>query len=224
MGDIIIFALLAAFVISRLFKVLGDTNYDNDVSNEKKKHYEEIRKSMQKEYEDSRKEMIKEIDMFSGVEAELNQADRDIFDKIRKVKPTFTADEFLDGARSAFEVIISALSKHDKDTLKALLDKEIYGEFEKEIKRREVSNQRYETTLVSLDNAKIESVHEDNGDVLIDVLFSSEQINLVRDFKTNEIIGGDAASVKKLSDLWTFKKSIKSKDNLWQLVETERRG
>lgn len=223
MGDIIIFALLAAFVISRLFKVLGDTNYDHDVSKEKKKHYAEIRKTMQKEYQESRKEMIKEIDILSGVEAELDQSERDIFDEMRKIKPTFTADEFLEGAKSAFEMIINAFSHHDKKTLKALLGKDIYDTFSREIDRRKSGNQKHETTLVSIEGAKIESVKKEDQNIVINVEFKTEQINIIRDLKTDEIIGGNSSKVKKYADIWTFQKPIKSRDNLWQLIETERR-
>jgi len=99
----------------------------------------------------------------------------------------------------------------------------MYQVFEKEIKRREASNQRYETTLVSIENAKIESARKEEKDAVIDIVFDTEQINIIRDLKTNEIIGGNTSKVKKFKDVWTFKKAMKSRDNMWQLIETERR-
>lgn len=219
MIDIIIFALIAAFVVSRLFKVLGDTKYDREQSEETKKFYEEFKNDMQNDI-NSKKQIIQQIDIASAYEASLDAKHRNVFEENRKYHPTFTADEFLEGAKSAFEMILKAFSSHDKEALKFLLSNDVYEDFAAEIDRREQAGQIHEVTLVALDKADIVSATLEKSVANIEVKFSSEQINLIKDAKTKELLSGNPSKVVSIDDVWTFSKNIKSKDNVWKVIAT----
>lgn len=219
MIDIIIFALLAAFIISRLFKVLGDTKYDNEESKETKKFHDEYKNDMGNDI-GAKKEIMQQIDIASAYEASLSQENRNVFERIRKYKPTFTADEFIDGAKSAFEMVLKAFAEHDKESLKFLLSEDVYKDFESEIDRRIDAGQIHSVTLVALDSAEVLSAELENNIVIIVVKFVSEQIHLIKDAKTDDILSGNASKVQKIEDIWSFSKSLKSKDNAWKLIGT----
>lgn len=219
MFDIIVFAIIAAFVVSRLFKVLGDTKYDRDQSEETKKFYEEYRNEMASDIS-AKKEIMQQINIASAYEASLDQNDRNLFEAIRKYRPTFTADEFIDGAKEAFEMILKAFSEHNREQLSYLLSMDVYSDFLTEIERREAAGQVHQVTLVALDSAEIQSTELEKGVASIVVKFVSEQIHLIKDAKTKELLSGNPSKVTKVEDVWTFSKSIKSKDNVWKLVGT----
>jgi len=54
---------------------------------------------------------------------------------------------FVNGAKTAFEMVIDSLAKADKETLSALLSQEVYDEFEREISARNRPGEKHETTL-----------------------------------------------------------------------------
>ena len=219
MIDIIIFALIAAFVVSRLFKVLGDTKYDREQSEETKKFYEEFRNDMQNDIS-SKKQIIQQIDIASAYEASLDANHRHVFEENRKYHPTFTADEFLEGAKSAFEMILKAFSSHDKETLQYLLSNDVYEDFAAEIDRREQAGQTHEVTLVALDDVQIVNATLEKSIATVEVQFVSEQVNLIKDLKTKELLSGNPSKVVSIEDVWTFSKNIKSKDNVWKVIAT----
>ena len=52
---------------------------------------------------------------------------------VYKKANNFNHREFLDGAKKAFEIIISSFNNGDKKTLKNLVSKDVYSAFEKAI-------------------------------------------------------------------------------------------
>jgi len=218
MIDIIFFAIIAAVIISRLFKALGDEKYDND-SNTSNIHILDV--GGNEEFTNSKKEMLQAIDLTTSLEAELNDGQRKILDQIRAYDISFSAEKFLEGAKSAFEMIVVAFTKHDKKTLQSLIDADVYKDFEFEIERAANNNQRHDTTLVSIDSCTILNIEKENNKAFITVKIKSEQITVVRAFDTNEIISGDPSKIKMVEDVWTFAKDIKSYSKMWTLVSTD---
>ena len=114
MLDIIFFAIIAAFIISRLFKALGDTQHNRDGSEEKETFFQGFAAANET---DLRKEIIQQIDIASALEASLPEEQRHVFEQLREQDITFTADKFVQGSKAAFEMIIKAFSDHDKEIL-----------------------------------------------------------------------------------------------------------
>lgn len=218
-ADIIFFGIIAVFVFVRLFNVLGNKDYnsppdnvDNSLKDRQKLNNvvnlnEKIidaqivvdEKELSEKYGQKVADAVKEINMY----------DR-----------SFSVDKFADGASKAFEIILESFSKGDKQTLKRLLDKDIYKKFSDEIDRREKEGKSQETTLISIASTKIKNIELNKKLAKIVVEFISEQVNLLKDKKGN-IIEGDPSNVEKITDTWTFSKNISSKDPNWELVETK---
>ncbi len=222
MLDIIFFAIIAAFIISRLFKILGDTQYEKEDRPQNQDVETSIFRGFGVENEDDlRKEIIQQIDMMSALEASLPEDQRKVFEQLRESDVTFTADKFVEGAKAAFEMIVKALSDGDKETLSRLLDPEVYEDFAKEIDRRTEANQKHEVTIVAMKSCDITDADIEKGKANIAVKIVSEQINLVKAISDGVLLGGNPSKINIVTDVWMFSKPFNSKNKMWQLVSTD---
>ncbi len=216
MLDVILLIVLTIFIFSRLFKVLGDTKFDNE------QNVQEEEKSWnfaQPNNKGKPTQVIQKIEIASAIEAELEANDRDAFELIRKkYDPLFTADKFLKGARTAFEMIVKSFNEGNLSILKELLLPDLQRIFEEEINNRLNAKQKYEVTLVSIKESKILNVTSVNDYVSIKVKFITEQIIVIRDLKSQLIVDGNEKKIKVISDIWTFAKDMKVKSKVWKLV------
>ena len=186
--DIIIFAAIAAFIIYRLRGVLGKrTGFQKKPTDQQ----------FVKEQPTQKKEEVK-IPQLRENEQKLEV----VYKKI----PTFEHRSFLEGAKKAFEIIITAFNKGDKDTLKNLVSKDVYKAFESAINdgSNNPNSQFYSLVIDGVDDAKVE-----NGNITIAVNFISEQI-----------LGDNEEDIVKNKDTWVFEKPETSKGPVWMLVST----
>lgn len=138
---------------------------------------------------------------------------------LKAADPAFSAERFLSGATSAFEMIVAAYAKKDTDTLRPLLSPDVYSRFSSAIQEREERGETLETELVLLKPAKIEALDVQNGRAQIDVRFQSEQVNITKNAQ-GEVVEGDKDRVESVTDIWTFARDLSSRDPNWALVAT----
>lgn len=215
--DIVLFAALAAFVGYKLFSVLGRKDFDPDsdkIANLKRQNEATARQAEAKQQENAadrgaapEKDYAFEPWMADQVEA------------IRRYDGNFTVTAFISGARRAFEIIVESFAKADKSTLKKLLSEDMYVNFSKVIDERQAANETHETTLISVLSAKIKDIIINNKQAEISIEFTSEQVNIVKD-STGKIIEGEASHIEKITEEWTFAKSLSSANPNWQLIAT----
>ena len=128
--------------------------------------------------------------------------------------------DFVNGAKIAYETIITNFAKGTLKDIRSLLDKSVYQQFEDAIKDRKSKNFSSETTFIGINSAVIKQ-HEQNKNMLeVTVEFVSEIISCVKD-KDNKIISGDPEKVKKVLDTWKFSKDSKSSNPNWLLIDTQ---
>ena len=184
--DIIVFAAIAVFLIYRLRSVLG-----------KRSGYESTQ-TQQKTPNNKPKHLKKEIPPLKEGEEKLS--------KIYEQLEDFDHRSFIDGAKKAFEVILTAYNQGDKKTLKPLVSKDVFGTFENAItqKSNNPKSQFFSLIVDGIEDAKIE-----NDNIKISVKFTSEQL-----------VNDDENTIIKKQDVWTFEKHKESKGPIWTLVAT----
>ena len=141
-------------------------------------------------------------------------------DAIQRAEPSFDVHIFLDGAKSAYEMIVTAFAQGDRRTLKDLLAREVYEGFERAIADREKRGEKVETTFVSIDKAEITGVEVRGSNVQIVVRFLSKLITATRD-AAGAVVDGSPETVADVTDVWTFARTLGSRDPNWLLVATE---
>ncbi|GJE26151.1 Tim44/TimA family putative adaptor protein [Methylobacterium organophilum] len=137
-----------------------------------------------------------------------------------QAEPGFDPRAFLEGAKSAYETIVIAFAKGDRKTLRSLLSREVGEGFERAIAEREKRRETVETTFVSIDKAEIVAVDVRNRVAQITVRFLSNLITATRD-ADGKVVDGSPETVVEVPDVWTFARTLGSRDPNWQLVATE---
>lgn len=140
--------------------------------------------------------------------------------KIRKDDPAFDLKKFSDGAVGAFEIVIENFAKGKKDALKFLLSKEIYKDFEAEIKAREKKDLKASSSVISVEEPEILDIELSGSIAQVVVRFVSEQINFIKD-KADKIIEGSKSQIEHVTDIWTFERDLKSGKPNWVVVSTQ---
>ena len=184
--DIIIFALIAVFIIYRLRSVLGKrTGFQKNIN--------------QQEF------VKKETTPDELTIPQLKENEQKLEAVYKKVN-SFNHKEFLEGAKKAFEIIITAFNKGDKGTLKNLVSKDVYNAFELAINSgsNNPNSQFYSLVIDGVEDAKVEG-----GKISIAVNFTSEQI-----------LSDNEDSIVKNKDTWVFEKPESSTGPAWLLVST----
>ncbi len=135
--------------------------------------------------------------------------------------PTFSPKGFLEGAKQAYEMIVTAFAEGDRQTLKNLLDKPIYESFVRAIGEREAEGKTVDFTFVGLPKIAIVDAEYDKKDVTITVDFHAEVVSATRD-KDGNLVEGNADQVQTIADEWTFARNPKSRDPNWKVVATSQ--
>jgi len=155
---------------------------------------------------------FQEILKNANVETNIKTSDK--FDESAK-------SEFLNGAKIAYETIITDFSDNDNKltTSKPLLSKKIYDQFNTALQERSKRGHFAEITFIGINSANIKEHKKVNSILQVTVDFVSEVITCVRD-KEKKIVHGDPEKIKKIYDTWVFSRDTKSNNPNWQLVDT----
>jgi len=164
--------------------------------------------------ENLQEETKPEEDNLDGLAPEIAEA----VQNIRKIEKSFNIKDFSEGAKAAFEMILNAFAKDERDTLKMLLAKPIYENFIAALDERKSAETKEESTLVAIKSAEITAINLEKHRARVTVKFLSEQIHITRD-ATGKIIAGDASALDEVEDIWSFERDISSSNPNWSVVE-----
>tara|TARA_A100001015_G_C15029306_1_gene732248 strand:- start:2495 stop:3130 length:636 start_codon:yes stop_codon:yes gene_type:complete len=200
--DIFILAFLAIFLGFRLKNLLGE-----------KSGLEEKPKTEQKPLEN--KENENKI-------ISINKNNKEIkgIELIRKLDKSFSENDFKNGVKNAFNIIVKAFSDSDIDTLRKLLSYDLLKNFTKVITERTARNEIHETKIASVNNIEITDVKIKENIANITVIITSNQSNSIKKVD-GSLIEGNTDTFETIKDKWCFEKDISISDPIWKLVETD---
>jgi predicted lipid-binding transport protein (Tim44 family) len=141
-------------------------------------------------------------------------------EKIAGADPSFSPRSFLEGARIAYEMIVSAFAEGDKKALKPLLSREVYDGFAAAIDSRQKNGETLESKFVGIDNSQIVAAELAGKKANVTVRFIADLIAATRS-RAGEVVDGDATRVRQITDVWTFERDVSSRDPNWRLISTE---
>jgi predicted lipid-binding transport protein (Tim44 family) len=161
------------------------------------------------------------------LEAEIEQTahgDAALADNLKAVAeadPTFTPKSFLEGAKMAYEMIVTSFAQGDRATLKNLLEKDVFDGFQRAIAEREAAGRHVDFTFVGLPKIEISDAEYDKRVVNVTVRFFAEVVSATYE-KDGQLVEGHAEQVQNIADEWTFSRNPKSRDPNWKLVATSQ--
>lgn len=223
--DIILFAMIAAFLVLRLRSVIGRRtgHQSRPADGLSARGAEADADANVIELPDRSAAGAAEAQGGEDAAAGLADADPDpLADglaEVRRADPGFDIEEFVAGARTAFVMVVNAFATVDTGALRELLDDEVYANFEDAIQRRQAAAETLETEVVGIKSAEPVAAAARGRTAWVTVRFVSEQVNVTRDAE-GAAIDGDPGQVSEVTDLWTFARNTRSRDPNWKLVET----
>jgi predicted lipid-binding transport protein (Tim44 family) len=215
--DIIIFAMLAGYLVFQLRRALGRrTGHEQDRrANPFKRQPDDTAEN------DNVIALPERIDADSPIEETANfDPQLNGYTRLKTIDPDFDERVFLHGAKGAFEWIVAAFARGDRKELRNLLGSSLLESFEAAIDQREQAGETLEATIASMKSATINDVNFDGPAVSIVVEFITDQVKVTRDAK-GEVVEGDSDKIETLTDIWIFSRELGASDPNWQLVGTQ---
>ena len=211
--DIILFAMIAGFLVLRLRSVLG-----RRTGNERRREGFIRARAPVSERAATGGEPAKGATAVPPAATPTDAVAQGL-DRIRGADPGFDRAHFVAGARAAFEIIIAAFARGDKATLRPLLSDEVYRPFVATMDERVAARESLETRILRLDSLDITAAELIGQNARITLRFVSEQINVTRAADGSIVDGNPEHSVEK-TDYWTFARDTRSTDPNWVLAAT----
>ena len=214
--DIVLFAMVAAFLVLRLRSVLG----------KKTGHQEPRQDPVSRRQQDANDDgNVVELPTNRNNDApDAHAADTDPTEdldpndplsagitQIRIADNTFNPGEFAGGARGAFEMIVQAFADGDADTLYNLLADDVFENFNDAIEARKDANETLETTIIGIKAADMIEAEMDGTNAAVTMKFVSEQVNVTRDSE-DRIVDGDPNQVPTLNSIWSISRDQESRN------------
>ena len=139
--------------------------------------------------------------------------------EIRRADKTFDAHEFLEGAREAYRLIVTAFAARDREALRPLLGEEVYGAFDAQMREHEERNETVSYALVGFSDVRIVHVGLTGRVAEITVQFAAQFVSSTTD-SNGVVVEGDSKAIRDVVDIWTFDRDTRSNDPNWTLVAT----
>ncbi len=214
MIQLLVLAGIAVFLILRLKSVLGT-----------REGFEKPPVQQQPEAHKSRRdfEVIEggpDHDITDHVAEDSEQAQT--LTAMKRVEPSFSVSEFVQGARGAYEMIVMGFEKGNLDEIQPFLSEEVFDTFVSVVADREDKGLTIEAEFIGVRETSLTDVKfdKDTNEAEITMKFVGELTSVVRD-RGGDIIEGNPNTVKRQKDSWTFARVMGADDPNWLLVATD---
>lgn len=141
-----------------------------------------------------------------------------VLNRIIAQDASFQPEAFLDGAEGAFRMIVAAFAQGDRQTLRALLSDETYAGFEQAVAGREAAGESQRTEIRTMHELALDGAELRGSVADVTVRFVSDQVNITTG-RGGEIVAGSDA-ITEVIDIWTFQRDLTAKDPTWKLTAT----
>ena len=204
--DIIIFAIIAVFLIFRLRNILGEkTGFDPKADNQSKTPKNE---KVSNVVDFTKKvENLKEYEFSSEIR------------EIMKIDNSFKIDEFISGANTFFKMVVNGFVEGNIENIKKYVKPKIFKDFQNAIDERIKEKEKLIIDIISINHTKIKNIKIKGNIVKLEVIFDTVQIKALQDIN-DEIIDGDLDEKIVVKDMWTFERNFKLQSKNWTLIET----
>ena len=131
----------------------------------------------------------------------------------------FDNDNFIAGAKGAYETIVTNFENDNIKELKPLLEEDVLKSFTEVIEKRKKNGEYVEFSFIGIESAEIIYKDLNSSPMEVTVRFISEMITCIKNSK-DEVISGNLNQIQKITDVWTFAKFKNKKNANWLLLAT----
>ena len=217
--DIILLGLLAGFIAFRLYSVLGRRTGHERTREEQLRMPDGAEPNPKPAPSKDNVVTLPERPAQAGVGSAGTTPLARALMEIKLADRTFDNERFVSGARSAYEMIVTAFARGERDVLRPLLSEDVFETFERAIKGREARNVRVDFTFLKLKSSRISGAEMKGRTAEVTMTFESEVMMAGYD-PSGALVEGDAKTPHSVTDIWTFARDTNSRDPNWQLIAT----
>ena len=208
---IVLLAMVAAFLALRLYSVLGKRTGHEPLPKpaEERVAPAPLPRAVEKVSE-AREPVVKPFEGSAepGIRA------------IVAAEQGFDVARFLEGAQSAYRMILESFWKGDEDALRDLVSPDVARAFGDAIAARNEAGQVLDNRLVRIEKAQIVEARVDGRIAEVALRFEADIAAVTRD-KDGNVVAGSLTDAVGTRDIWTFTRDIRSADPNWKLSETD---
>ncbi len=215
MLEIVLLAMVAAFLGLRLYSVLGRRAEQEEEPVPQRFEADDKQNGIRPAAMPAPAVPARPVEL-EGVMPAVERALRDIAAADSK----FNLAQFLDGARGAYRMILEAFWNGDRETLRELCDDDVYAGFVGAIEARDAAGETLANSLIRIEEVRIHSASLDGKVARIALLFVADIAAVTRD-KDGTVIAGSLDDAIETRDVWTFSRNIAARDPNWLLDETD---
>ncbi len=215
--ELIFFAVLSAYIFYRLWSVLGQE------SDEDKERREQKRRQFEAMIEDNVISLPNRQSRTQGInvaEDSLKPGVREGLRLLQERDTDFNFSQFLTGAKGAYEMVLEAFAKGDREALQLLLMPKVYDAFMAEIEDRTRRGETYSVEIESFDKIDVDAIEIPGEQVFISVRYRTHQV-MVTQNSAGEIIENKAKISIPVTEIWTFTRTIGANEPNWYLSRTQ---
>lgn len=214
--EIVILAMIAAFLGLRLYSVLGHRAEHEEESIPQRFDSGEKNAPKPAQPQGNASAAPQRVVELEGVMPAVERGIRDISEADR----SFDLASFMEGSKSAYEMVLEAFWEGDLDTLRDLCDDDVFEGFKTAIAAREEAGHTLSNKLVRIEETRLHSASLDRRMARIAVLFVADVASVTRDADGN-VVAGSLDDAIESRDIWTFSRNISARDPNWMLDETD---
>lgn len=213
--EIVILAMIAAFLGLRLYSVLG----------RRAEHEEEVvptrfdqgnRAGAGEAPSSHPAQVVLRPRELAGMSPQVEQGLR----QIASVDRQFDLTAFLEGAKGAYGMILEAFWRGDREELQSLCVPAVHGDFVAAIEAREQAGETLDNRLVRIEQARIERASLDGNLARISVRFVSDIAAVTRN-SDGDVVAGSLDDAVESQDVWSFVRDVNAQGPDWLLEETD---
>ena len=202
--DILIFAIIAIFLVMRLRNILGSRD-----GFEQRQDNRPVQTELESESVQEKKVVPLRPAQLDGLGLEA----------VRRADPSFNDDAFMQGAASAFGIILNAFADGELAQLRRLLSFELYEEFSESIRLRNQNGDELSISILSIDDVQLTHGQVVEKIASVTVTFITTQTRRLTD-SAGIVLEDESVEAASLTDIWVFERDTQLNDPNWKLVET----
>ena len=199
--DILIFGVIAIFLIFRLKNILGTkTGFEETNINEKTQD--------------------KQFTNVVPLKSDKNDLNDKELNNILNIDPNFNINDFLYGSKNFFKMVLESFVSGNLENIKNFTKTSVFKSFKSAIDERNKEQETLIIDLKSIKENKITKVTITKSSIKLNVIFETFQIRALMD-KNDKIIDGNTENEILVKDEWVFERKINDNNPNWTLVETK---
>jgi predicted lipid-binding transport protein (Tim44 family) len=213
--EIVILAMIAAFLGLRLYSVLG-----RRAEHEEESVPTRFERTDDKIPAQAAPAPVTELPRPPQDVGHLSVATEQGLREVAAADRRFDLGAFMEGAKAAYSMVLEAFWRGDKEELRELCDEDVYRSFATAIDAREKAGETLDNRLVRIEETSVHSAHLDGRTARISVQFVADIAAVTRD-KQGNVIAGSLDDAIESRDIWTFSRQVNTTDPAWLLTETD---